>query len=181
MTSTSSPDQGTRRQPYTRSSIKNVETSKGQLSGAFLESPKKHNRSESDLHRAIVFQSSARRGRKVTPYQTGLTGAAGCRRTETNSLDLVCRYNRDPTGIRYRERSSTEVKRVLLVGVGPSDLEDTQPAVRLDSHSREDAWTERRGAAHECRNVFFCILLTSCPSDLTVEPQFSAPITLHCL
>lgn len=60
MTSTSSPDRGTRRQPYTRSSIKNVETGNGQISGAFLTSTPPHNRSESDLHRAIVFLSSER-------------------------------------------------------------------------------------------------------------------------
>lgn len=53
----------------------------------------------------------------MTPYQTRLTGAAGCRWTERNSLDFasLLLVAMDKTGIKCRDQSSAEVKRVLFV------------------------------------------------------------------
>lgn len=97
MTSTLSLDQGTRRQPYTRSSIKNAETKKGHFS--FLTRPvrswrlsrvaqKKQNCGKSDLRSTIALLSSAEM-QKGDSISARLTGAALAQWTGRNILDFV--------------------------------------------------------------------------------------------
>lgn len=114
-TSTLSPDQGTRRQPYTRSSIKNAETKKGHLSfptrpvrswrlSRLAQKKKKKEREncrKSDLGSSVVLRASAEM-RKGDSISARWTGAAGARWTERRrsgfvSLLLVNTNNWDGT------------------------------------------------------------------------------------
>lgn len=158
-----------------------METSKGQFS--FLRRPAPSWRAQqnttaaraSDLHRAIVFLSSAQKGDSIPDG-----GRSSRLSTDGDKLFGFCLSIRTQAGSDPGDQSRTEVKRVLLGGVGAA-----HGGHAARRHPGRPLTLERSSAAaHRCRNLLFCVLLkllASCPSDPAVEPQVLAPIALHCL
>lgn len=113
-TSTLSPDQVTRRQPYTRSSIKNAETKKGhlsfptrpvrswRLSRLAQKKKKRENCRKSDLGSSVVLRASAemRKGDSISARWTGADGARWTERRRSGFVSLLLVNTNNWDGMR---------------------------------------------------------------------------------